>query len=267
MKDEQTHEMKDKPISEEELYDELDAMYRRVADLQGKEVALEDPIRPQEYGWTADEPASTRKEFISPPGDEIGEILAKRLKKNQRQHKKWSYRRMIIITLSFPLILLVSILVIKIVKLMIPSQGPHLEPIQSSTRAIPSGSKEHASGLPSVQTEQKAMQEIEAKKESEESVPQETTKPDDPVAPKKYYAIQVGAYRNLENANELIEVFREKGLDAYWISISSRNGGIFYKVLVGHFVDRNEATEFARDKSVLNDYPGSFILPISSSIK
>ena len=258
--------MKDKSISEEELYDELDAMYHRVADLQGKEAALEDPTGPQEYGRTADEAASTHKEFIPAPGDQIREILAEPLKRKQRQHKKWSYRRIIII-LSLPLILLVSIFVIKIVKPMIGSQGPHLEPIQSSTQATPSGSKEDVAGLPSVQTEQKGMQEIETKEEREESVPQGITKPDDSVAPKKYYAIQVGAFRNLENANELIEIFKEKGLDAYCISLSSRNGGIFYKVLVGSFVDRNEAAEFAKDRSVLNDYPGSFILPISPSIK
>jgi septal ring-binding cell division protein DamX len=259
--------MKDKSISEEELYDELDAMYRRVADLQGKEAAPEDPIRPQEDGWTADEPASTHKEVILLPGDEISEISAKPLRNKQWQHKKWSYRRIIIVTLSFPLILLVSILVINIVKLMIAPKSPHLEPIQSSTRAIPTELKERASGLPSVQTEQKPMQEIEAKEEREESVPQGVTKPDKPVAPQKYYAIQVGAFRNLGNANELIEVFKEKGLDAYWISMPRRNGGILYKVLVGHFVDRNEAAEFVKDRNVLNDYPASFILPISSSIK
>lgn len=267
MKDEQTQEMKDEPIAEEKLYDELDAMYRRVADLEGKKAAPEDPIRPQEDGWTVDKPASAHKEIILPPGDEICEILAKRLKKDQGQHKTWSFRRMIIVTLSLPLILLISVLVINLVKLMDASQGPHLETVQSSTQATPSGSKEDVAGLPSVQTEQKGMQEIEAKEEREESVPQGITKPEDPVAPRKYYAIQVGAFRNLENANELTEVFKEKGLDAYWISMSNRNGGIFYKVLVGHFVDRIEAAEFAKDKSVINDYPGSFILPISPSSK
>jgi cell division septation protein DedD len=266
LKDKQIQEMKDKPISEEELYDELDAMYRRVADLEGKEAVLEDPIRPQEYGWTSDEPASTHREFITPPGDEIRATLEEPLKKKRRQHKKWSYRRrVIIVTLSFPLILLVSILVINFVKGRIAFQGPPSEHVQSSTRATPSGSKEQVAGLPSVQTEEKATQEIEAKEERTEFVPQGTAKPDVPITPKKYYAIQVGAFRHLENANELIEVFKEKGLDAYWISMASRNGGILYKVLVGHFADRNEAVEFVNDKSVLSDYPGSFVLPISSS--
>ena len=246
--------MKDKPISEEKLYDELDAMYRRVADLQGKEAAPEEPIRQQEDKWTADESAST--------GDDIPEILAEPLRNKQWQHKKWFYRRIIVITLSFLLILLVSISVVKIVKLVIASKNPHLQPIQSSTRAIPAEVKETASGLPPVQIEQKAIQEIEAKEERKESVPQGITKPDEPVAPQKYYAIQVGAFRHLENANELIEVFKEKGLDAYWISMASRNGGILYKVLVGHFADRNKAVEFVNDKSVLSDYPGSFVLPI-----
>jgi len=251
--------MKDKSISEEKLYDELDAMYRRVADLQGKEAAPEEPIRQQEDKWTADQPAST--------GDDIPEMLAEPLRNEQWQHKKWSYRRIIVITLSFPLILLVSISVIKIVKLVIASKSPHLQPIQSSTRAIPTGVKETASGLPPVQTEQEAIQEIEAKEERKESVPQGITKPDVPVAPQKYYAIQVGVFRHLGNANELIEVFKEKGLDAYWVNAPSRSGAIFYKVLVGRFVDRNEAAKFAKDESILNDYPDSFVLPISPSIK
>lgn len=259
--------MKDKSISEEELYGELDAMYQRVADLERKEAALEEPIHPREYGWTADEPASPHEEFISPPGDEIPEILAEPLKKTSRQHRKWSHRRIIIITLSFPLVLLVSILVINIVRLMIASQGADLEPIQSPTQATPPGPKEHLTGFPSVQTVEKTTQEIEAGEEREKSVPHGVTKPDAPGVPKKYYAIQVGAFRNLEHANELIAIFKEKGLDAYRIRTSGRNGGIIYKVLVGHFVDRNEAAEFTKDKSVLNDYPGCFILPISSSTK
>lgn len=258
--------MKDKPISEEELYDELDAMYRRVADLEGREAALEGPVRPQEYGWTSDEPASTHREFITPPGDEIRSSLEEPLKKKRRQYKKWSYRRrVIIVTLSFPLILLVSILVINFVKGRIAFQGPPLDHVQSSTRATPSGSTEQVAGLPSVQTEEKATREVEVKEERTEFVPQGTAKPDVPITPKKYYAIQVGAFRNLDNANELIEVFKEKGLDAYWVNTPSRNGAIFYKVLVGHFLDRNEAAKFAKDESILNDFPGSFILPISSS--
>jgi cell division septation protein DedD len=109
------------------------------------------------------------------------------------------------------------------------------------------------------------MQETEAKEEKAESVPQGRMKPDTPLAPNRYYAMQVGAFHNWENARDLVEVFKGKGLDVYWITTESRNEGILYKVLVGHFIDRNEAAEFMKDKSILNDYPGSFILAISSS--
>jgi hypothetical protein len=256
--------MKDKKISEEELYDELDVMYRRVADLEGKEAAPEVPSGPQEYKQTSDESASTHEEVISLPDHEIRAILGKPFRKKP-QNRKWSYRRMILIPMSVALILLTSLLIMTIVKVPITSQGPKSDHIQSSTRAIPPESKEDPSGLPSAQTEQKAIQETEAKEEKAESVPQEMMKPDTPLAPDRYYAMQVGAFRNWENARDLVEVFKGKGLDVYWISTESKNKGILFKVLVGHFMDRNEAAEFMKDKSILDDYPGSFILAISSS--
>ena len=90
-------------------------------------------------------------------------------------------------------------------------------------------------------------------------------KPDNPLAPDRYHAIQVGTFRNWEHACDLIEIFKGKGFDVYWISMERRNKGILYKVLVGHFMDGNEAAKFAKDKGILNDYPGSFIWGISSS--
>jgi cell division septation protein DedD len=257
--------MKDKKLSEEELYDKLDIMYRRVADLERKDLEPEERTGPQEYKQTSDEPASTHEEVISLPREEILAVLGKPFKKKSRQNEKWSHSRMIMITMSLPLILLASILIITLVKVMIASQGPNSDHIQSSTRATPSELKENPSALPSVQTEQKTMQETETKEEKAESVSQGIMKPDNPLAPDRYHAIQVGAFRNWENARDLIEIFKRKGLDVYWISMERSNRGILYKVLVGHFMDRNEAAEFAKNKAILNDYPGSFILAISSS--
>jgi hypothetical protein len=62
-----------------------------------------------------------------------------------------------------------------------------------------------------------------------------------------------------------MEVFKREGLEAYWISRQSRSGGILYIVFVGHFMDRNEAAKFVKGKSILNDYPDSFVRMISSS--
>jgi cell division septation protein DedD len=240
--------MEDKKLSEEELYDELDVMYRRVADLERMEAAPEDLSGLREYKQTADKAASTHGKVISLLYHEIRAIL----------------RKPFMITMSVPLVLLASILIITLVKVMIASQGPNSDHIRSSTRGTPSELKENPSALPSVQTEQKAAQEIEAMEEKAKSVSQGIMKPDNPF-PDRYYAIQVGAFRNWENARDLIEIFKGKGFDVYWISMERRNKGILYKVLVGHFMDGNEAAEFAKDKGILNDYPGSFILAISSS--
>jgi cell division septation protein DedD len=257
--------MKDKQISEEELYDELDTMYRRVVDLEGKEAAPGDRSGPRECKGAADKPASPHEEVILLPREEILAMPGKPFKRKSRQNEKWSYRRIFMITMSVPLILLAFILIITLVKVMIASRGPNSDHIQSSTRATPSELKGNPSALPSVQTEQKAAQEIEAKEEKAESVSQGIMKPDNPLAPDRYHAIQVGTFRNWEHACDLIEIFKGKGFDVYWISMERRNRGILYKVLVGRFMDGNEAAEFAKDKGILNDYPGSFILAISSS--
>jgi hypothetical protein len=50
--------MKDKQRSDEELFDELDTMYQRVADLEGKEAAPQHPSTAYDYGETTEEAAS-----------------------------------------------------------------------------------------------------------------------------------------------------------------------------------------------------------------
>jgi len=204
-------------------------MYRRVADLERMEAAPEGLSGLQEYKQTADKPASTHEKIIPLLYHEIRAILGKPFKKKLRQNEKWSYRRMIVITMSVPLILLASILIMTIVKVTITSQNRNSDHIQSSTRATSPESKEHPSALPSVQTEKKAAQEIEAIEEKAASVSQGIVKPDNPLAPDRYHAIQVGAFRNWENARDLIEIFKGKEFDVYWISMERRNRGIYTK--------------------------------------
>ena len=72
-------------------------------------------------------------------------------------------------------------------------------------------------------------QEIEAIEEKAASVSQGIVKPDNPLAPDRYHAIQVGAFRNWEYARDLIEIFKGKEFDVYWISMERRNRGIYTK--------------------------------------
>jgi cell division septation protein DedD len=90
-------------------------------------------------------------------------------------------------------------------------------------------------------------------------------KPGTPLVRKSYYVIQVGAFRNLENARELTEALEKKGLDAYWTATDRKGGGTLYKVFSRRFVDRNEAVKYMTDNKISNDYPDSFVREISFS--
>jgi cell division septation protein DedD len=90
-------------------------------------------------------------------------------------------------------------------------------------------------------------------------------KPDKPGFQKKHFAIQIGSFREMENVRDLIGALKKEGLDAYWIASESKRRGTLYKVFVGHFVDRNEAAQFLKDKTILKNYPGSFVQEVSSS--
>jgi len=256
--------MKDKQISDEELFDELDTMYRRVADLERREAASEHDRSHYEYRQITDKATSTRGKVISFPEHRIRGISGKPLKKKPEQNKKRSYRLTIIAT-SFSLIMLAFILMITILKPITPPQRFKIGDTHQLTVATPSAPEKHPSESPQVQTDQEAMQNTQEEVEKAKSISQEIMKPDNPLPQNRYYAIQVGAFRNWKNVRDLIEVFKKKGLDAYWISMESKNMGTLYKVFVGHFMDTNEAAEFVKDKKILNNYPDSFIRDISAS--
>jgi cell division septation protein DedD len=259
--------MKNKQISEEDLLDELDTMYQRVADIE-KEEAAEPP----------------------PP------LMIK-----PKQKKKRSYRT-IIIMISVFFIILASILAITIFDPMsflqrlkmgdtqpstvatppapskrstvVPSPVPPKPPSAAASPAAPPSpsvvpspavpSKPPSESLP-VQTKQEAVKKTQEEAKKAKSKPQEILKPDKPAPQGKYYAIQVGSFRDMENVRELTDAFKKEGLDAYWITIKSRSTGTLYRVLVGQFTDENEATQFLNNKKIFKTYPDSFIKEVSPS--
>jgi cell division septation protein DedD len=275
--------MKDKEISEEELLDELDTMYQRVADIEKEEAAVEAP----------------------PP------LMIKPIK--PRQEKKRSYRTLIIITSVF-FIVLASIFTITIFDPMnllrrlkmgepqpstvatppapskrlavvpspaapkppavVTSQEPSKPPAVATSSAAPPSpsvapsptvSPRLPSESPPIQTKQDAVKRTKEEAEKATSKPQEIVRPDKPAPRGRYYAIQVGAFRDMENVRELVEAFKKEGLEAYWITTKSTRSGSLHRVLVGQFTDENEAAQFLRDKKILKSYPESFVKEVSSS--
>ncbi len=255
--------MKDKHRSDEELFDELDTMYQRVAGFEGKEATPEQPSTPYEYGETTKGVASSHGTVVSSTGIRTHATPGEPFKPGQ--NKKWYHRRIIIIPMSLSLILFALILILTIIKPMITPRGSNLGYVQQKT-VVPSAKLvEPPSASPSVQTEQEAMQKAEENVDKKESISQGNRRDDNPFTRNGYFAIQVGAFHEWENARDLMEAFKSEGLDAYWITRQRRNRGILYMVFVGHFMDRKEAAEFVKGKRILNNYPDSFIRMISSS--
>jgi cell division septation protein DedD len=270
--------MKDKEISEEELLDELDTMYQRVADIE-KEEAAETPT-----------------------------LVRTKPKRNKRR----SYRTVIVVIFVF-FIILASILAITIfdpitllqrltmrdkqpstvitspappkrstvVSSPVPPTPPSVAtspeasppssvgtspPAPSPPSAVPSPAppKSPSESFP-VQTKQEPVRSPREEAEKPKSISQEIVKLNKPLPQGKYYAIQVGSFRDMENVRELTQVFKKEGLDAYWITMKSKGRGTLYRVLVGQFMDENEAAQFLKEKKILKNYPDSFIKEVSSS--
>jgi cell division septation protein DedD len=254
--------MKDKQKSEEELFDELETMYQRVADLERNEATTEHDSRPNESKQVADQAISTHEQVVSSSEDRIRTTPGRLLKKIPEHNKKRSYRLVIIAT-SFSLIILVFFAII-ILKTMINPQSSKTGIIHQPTVTAPLATEKQPSESSPVQIEQEAMKNSQ-KEEAVKIESQGIMKPDLPLAPNRYYAIQVGAYHNLENLRDLMEDLKKEGLDPYWISMGSNKRKPLYIVFVGHFMDKNEATEFLKEKKILEHYPDSFIQEISSS--
>jgi cell division septation protein DedD len=258
--------MKDKHVSEEELLDELDTMYQRVADIEKEEV-VETPTL---------------------------------VRTKPKQRKKRSFRTIIIVIFIF-FIVLASILAITIFDPMtllqrltmgdtqqptvLPARPPRKPPSVVTPPAPPTPPAVATSPTPSppasvapspappkplsesfpVQAKQEAAKSTQEKVKKEKSIPHEITRPNKPLPQGKYFAIQVGSFRDMENVREMIQVFKKEELDAYWITLNSKKRGTLYRVFVGQFVDANEAAGFLKDKKIFKNYPDSFIREISSS--
>ena len=276
MENEQDKKNKDKQIPEEELFDELDAMYQRVADIE-KEEATEI--------LTHEEDTSS-----STPGTRV--VPEKPLRKKSGRNKKRSYRPVILgaIAILFALILGITFWkpmdILQLLKIgdvrqpAVPSRPtprkrpavvtPQPPPAPPTAVTSPAPSKPPSAVTPPAPPTPPTVATSPAPtKLPSEAVPaqtkQEAVKSPTPPPQGKYYAIQIGSFREMENVRDLVELLKKEGLDAYWITSKSKKREALYKVCVGQFVDRNEAAQFQKDKKILKNYPDSFIQEVSSS--
>jgi hypothetical protein len=270
--------MKDKQIPEEELFVELDSMYQRVADIEKEEAA--ETLIPEKKKPKQKKKRSYRYFII------VASIS------------------FIILASIFTLTILKPTIIPQLFKIgdtkpstvvtpparpklpkvatpHAPSKPPPVvtssepptspavatSPATSPTPSVapsPEPPKPPAESL-SVQTKQETMKTAQEEVKKEKAISQEITKPGKPLPQGRYYAIQVGAFSDMKNVQELVEALKKEGLDAYWLTMKSRNRGTLYRVVVGQFMDENEAVQFLKDKKILKNYPDSFIKEVSSS--
>jgi cell division septation protein DedD len=245
--------MKDKQTSEKDIFEDLDKMYQRVADIEKEEAA---------------ETSMKKKEKPKP-----------------KPKKKRSSRPMIIVALIV-CIILAGILAFPFLKPMItpllPKTSKTPPPIvftppapkakppaplpipkeQEPIKTPPEEVKEPQSippASPPVPKGQEVVKTIPEVVEKPKPVPQKITKLSKSLPQEEFFTIQIGAFHDLEHARDLLENLKRDGLDAYLTRLESKKRGILYKVFLGHFTDEKEAAQFLKEKKILNDYPGSFV--------
>ena len=283
MENGQDKNKKDQPIPEEELFDELDAMYQRVADIEKEDAS--------EILTHGEAPSSStygaRAASEEPPKKETG------------RNKRRSRRPIILAAIAILFALILGITFWKPITIFHlfkigdeqqspvpprpavrkppavvtpePSPAPPVAPLTPSASLIPPpvavspAPPEPTSESVPAQTKQEAVKSPREETEKAKPMPQEIVKPRKPVPQGKYYAIQIGSFREMENVRDLIRVFNEEGLDAYWIASESKGRGAFYRVFVGKFMDADEGARFFKDKTIFKNYPDSFIREVSSS--
>jgi hypothetical protein len=255
-KEKQGERVKDEQASEERLMGELDRMYRHVAYLESNKTTVEHDDNPYEYEQLPDPVADAHAKVIPFPGHKIHLPSEEPSEEEPELERKFSYRTHLIVASSF-LIFLAFILIMSPVRVMIVPRGS--EKGASHQLAVPPSTI----STPPIQRKEDVLQTVDEIGQKVDIVPQQTLNPISPFAQKRYYSIQVGAFRKRENASELIDALQKKHIEAYWIEMDSKSRGVIYTVFSGYFMDRKEAAKFMDDKDILDDYPDSFVREIS----
>jgi len=247
--------MRDEQALEEQLFHELDAMYKRIADLERHEERSEhDRTQYRDERIIGRSVSSPKKGFLSPK-DKTEGMPEKQLKERLRHKKTFSRFDIFATTLS----LFLSALIVSIGIITRPIIFPRDSKKNDTPpviEAIPSASEQHPSLQSPIRTE--IRQKIE-KMPEKTKVSAGLMISDDHLPQKRYYAIQVGAFRNLNYTHDCVERVKKIDPHVYYITTDSKNRGILYKVFVGNFLDRDEATNFIKEKKICNYFPDNFI--------
>ena len=78
---------------------------------------------------------------------------------------------------------------------------------------------------------------------------------------KKKYSIQIRAYPESDKnyATEFVTDLRKRQPDVYMEKVNVQGRGVWYRILLGHFANIDEASTYMKEKNVLKAYPGSFV--------
>jgi hypothetical protein len=79
------------------------------------------------------------------------------------------------------------------------------------------------------------------------------------------YAIQIKAYRDLEEAKRFVAVLKEKGIDAHWTRVDIEGKGVWHRVFIGHFTAKKDAVRYMKEKGINRSYSGSWVPEASLS--
>ncbi len=258
--------MKDKEMPEEKLFDELDTMYQRVAEIEREEAA--------ETSIPEEKKPEKKKKGSSRPLIVVGLICfiivalvwaVTVLKPSliSQVWKKGDSPQSIVSPPPSPPKPRSEAPSAQIKQKVTPSTQEEVEKIRPKSQEDIKPPAPPSESLP-VQKKQEATKSIPKEQDKVKPISKEMIRTKEPLPRAEYYSIQIGAFRDSENARDFKEVLKKEGLDAFWISSKTEKRGRLYKVFVGRFANKNEATRFFKDTKILNEYPDSFIRKLES---
>lgn len=146
-----------------------------------------------------------------------------------------------------PVIVLTLIIIVTAGILLYRDSG-HKPAVQTPVVVKPPPPVElHGAEVVSSQEQQKQEQSIEELKPPpvSEPVTAPVTVPEPEPAGKTIYSVQLGAFKNKDNAVPLIKRYKEKGYEVFIHKGTAKDKGILYRVLIGKFEDRKESSKMA----------------------
>ena len=88
-----------------------------------------------------------------------------------------------------------------------------------------------------------------------------------PAASERPFAIQIRARRDLEEVKSFVAGLKENGIDAHWATVNIEDKGVWHRVFIGHFADREDAVRYMKEEGIDRSYPGSWVSGPSLEVK